>query len=128
MQQSAAFGLSVEMPRKTSKPTQLNMFYGYSVEQVAAWCCVSLQTARKYKANQLKPSSQSIALFRIYTNKKFIPDSWEGWRFHDGKLYDPEDVPLTLAQLRAYQFVFQLAMSRAPEETFDILKNIQESA
>jgi len=74
------------MPRKFDKPRVLNMFYGYSAELVAAWCCVSHQTTDKYKRNALKPSKQAIALFCLHANKRIIPGDWQGWTFHDGKL------------------------------------------
>lgn len=116
------------MARKFSKPRVLNMFYGYPAELVAAWCCVSPQTADKYKRNALKPSKQAIALFRLHANKRIIPDGWQGWKFHDGKLVDPENVSLTRAQLGAYQYVYQLASSRAPDEVAKILQELMTAS
>ena len=97
------------------------MFYGYPAELVAAWCCVSPQTADKYKRNALKPSKQAIALFRLRADKRVIPGEWTGWGFHDGKLFNAAGVPFTRTQLEAYQYIYQLASSRAPDEVAKVL-------
>ena len=114
-------------PRLLKKPSVLNMFYGYPAELVAAWCCISIQTAHRYKLNTLKPSQQSVALFRLHADKRIVPRDWVGWKFHDGKLFNAEDVPLTRAQLEAYQFVYQLASTRAPNEVADVLRSLMTS-
>jgi Phage protein len=112
------------MTRKSNVPRVLNMFYGYPAELVAQWCCVSIQTAVKYKRNILKPSKQSVALFRLHADKCIVPDDWHGWVFHDGKLFDPQGAPFTRMQLEAYQYIFQLASSRAPDEVAKVLRDL----
>ena len=116
--------MSEKLTTKSSKQRVLNMFYGYPAELIAQWCCISVQTADRYKRNILKPSKQSVALFRFHADKRIIPGDWVGWKFHDGKLFNPEDVPLTKAQLEAYQLVYQLASSRAPDEVAEVLTKL----
>lgn len=112
-------------PRLLKKPSVLNMFYGYPAELVAQWCCISIQTAHKYKLNTLKPSKQSVALFRLHADKRIIPRDWEGWAFHDGKLFNPQEVPLTQAQLEAYQYIYKLASEYAPERVYFVVAQLQ---
>jgi hypothetical protein len=47
------------------KVTYLSPFYGYPPEQIAQWCCVSVQTARAYKNGSKRPSKSVLKLFRL---------------------------------------------------------------
>ena len=109
---------------RTQKERILNLFDGYPVELVQRWCLVGKKTAERYKKGTLLPSRRSVYLFNLHRNQKILGSEWNGWRVNGGVLYDPADVPTTIAQLEAYQYIYQLASSLAPSDVQRVLRNL----
>jgi transcriptional regulator with XRE-family HTH domain len=86
-----------------------SVFYGYPAEVVADWCGVSVETARRWKNGQRKPSPSSLKLFALYRDRKVLGKEWSGWIVKQGVIVDPESNETTQGQLRAYFQVYQLA-------------------
>lgn len=114
--------------KRISTKRVLTMFYGYPVELIARWCCVSEQTAYKYKRGILKPSKQAAALFRLHSEGRILPDSWKGWKFHKNQLFDDCGKPLSQGQLNAYQFIYQIASEANREEVHAVLSLMDNTA
>lgn len=116
------------MPRKRKQTANtLSLFDGYPVELVQRWCMVGKKTAERYKNGTLLPSRRSVYLFNLHRNQKILGPEWDGWRVVGNKLYDHADVPTTIAQLNAYQYVYQLASATAPLEIAKLLRELQHA-
>jgi len=86
------------------------LFYGYPDWVIADWCCVTLQTARHWKSGIRAPGPAATKLFMLHRDGRILTSDWEGYGIHRGKLCDPEGHELTQVQLRAYPFVYALAV------------------
>jgi hypothetical protein len=104
------------------------IFYGYSAQQVAEWCSVSLATAKAYKDGIRKPSRQALKLFTLYRQELVLGPEWRGFTVRKGTIVDPAGVVTTRPQLEGYQIIMQWAAfvaSRDPElqhEFYELLK------
>lgn len=86
-----------------------SVFYGYPAELVAAWCCVSVETAKRWKAGQSIPPPPALRLFQLHRSGKVLTDSaWDGWIVTDEKLVSPEGREVTQGDLRAQELLYQL--------------------
>ena len=88
-------------------------FYGYSVELLAQWCMVSVETAARWKRHEAEPSRQAMALFELHRDRRVLGDAWPGWLVNGNRLVDPEGNETTQGQLRAYAHVYQLVRELA---------------
>jgi hypothetical protein len=86
------------------------LFYGFPDWAIADWCCVSLQTARHWKAGIRAPGPAATKLFMLHRDGRILTSEWDGWGILKGKLCNPEGNELTQGQLRAYPFVYALAV------------------
>lgn len=87
-----------------------SVFYGYSAERLAEWCCVEVETARRWKRAEASPSPQAQRLFELHRDWHVMSSpAWAGWRVKGDVLVDPEGNETTQGQLRAYSLVYQLA-------------------
>lgn len=110
------------MPRKRKhNANALSLFDGYPVELVQRWCLVGKKTAERYKSGALLPSRRSVYLFNLHRNQKILGPEWDGWRVVGNRLYDPANVPTTIQQLDAYQYIYQLASMHTPKEVAQVL-------
>ncbi len=113
---------------KTKKPTPLH-FYGYPVEVIQAWCCVSHQTACLYKSGSRKPSKQALRLFELHRDGRVLGPEWREWSVIKDRLATPEGKEFTRGQLDAHWLIVQLARElchdnpRATDEYWRILKS-----
>jgi hypothetical protein len=95
------------------KVSYLSPFYGYPPKLIAAWCCVSVQTARAYKNGSKRPSRAAMRLFRLHQQRRVLTDEWEGWSVSDTAIFDPDGNRTTRAQLAAYWIIMQYAYEAA---------------
>jgi len=86
------------------------LFYGYPDWAIADWCCVSLQTARHWKSGIRAPGPAATKLFMLHRDGRILTNEWDGWGLRKGMLCNPEGHELTQGQLRAYPFVYALAV------------------
>jgi hypothetical protein len=86
------------------------LFYGFPDWAIADWCCVSLQTARHWKSGLRAPGPAALKLFKLHRDGRILTSEFDGWGVHRGKLCDPEGHELTQGQLRAYPFVYAIAL------------------
>lgn len=91
------------------KVTYLSPFYGYSPKLIAAWCGVSVQTARAYKNGSKRPSRSVMRLFRLHRECRVLGESWDGWLIQDDGIVDPDGNVTSRSQLLAYWIVMQYA-------------------
>jgi hypothetical protein len=98
------------------KVTYLSPFYGYPPKLIAAWCCVSVQTARAYKNGSKRPSRSVMRLFRLHREFKVMGDEWQGWAIRDGGIVDPDGNFTTRGQLTAYWIIMQYAAQLARDD------------
>lgn len=115
----AAESSGLAMPRKRSRPTPA-VFYGYSVDVIQSWCCVSRQTAYLYKSGSRKPSKQALRLFVLNRDGRVLDDNWKGFAVHGAKLVDPEGREFDRGQLRAHWLIVQLARDLASKDARDL--------
>jgi hypothetical protein len=112
---------------RSSRVATLSPFYGYPPELIAAWCGVSVPTARRWKRGVAAPRP-ALRLFTLYRDGKVLDQHWEGWRTHKGTLTDPDGNSTTQGQLRAYWAVLQLGADlarrdpEAAERWWELLK------
>src|ERR1035437_10149742 len=101
------------------KVTYLSPFYGTPSKVIAAWCGVSVQTARAYKNGSKRPSRSVMKLFRLHIELRVLGEGWEGWQVRDAGLVDPDGNVTTRSQLMAYWIVMQYAaeLARSDRET-----------
>jgi hypothetical protein len=97
------------------KVTYLSPFYGYPPKLIAAWCAVSVQTARAYKNGSKRPSRSAMRLFRLHREFKVLGEEWEGWQLREGGIVDPDGNVTTRQQLTAYWVIMQYAAALARE-------------
>jgi hypothetical protein len=91
-----------------------SVFYSFPAEILATWCCVSVETAARWKRGESKPSPQALKLFELHRDRKVLGASdWDGWLVQGNRLVDPEGNETTQGQLRAYFFVYQLCRELA---------------
>jgi hypothetical protein len=86
----------------------VDLFYGYPVELIMDWCCVSYDTAVSLKKGQ-KPSRRVLKLFELHRDGRVLGPEWDGWGVRKDVLCDPEGRETTQSQLRAYPIIWQLA-------------------
>jgi transcriptional regulator with XRE-family HTH domain len=98
------------------KVTYLSPFYGYPPKVIAAWCGVSVQTARAYKNGSKRPSRSVMRLFRLHREFRVLGESWDGWLIKDDGIVDPDGNVTTRPQLLAYWIVMQYAAELARSE------------
>lgn len=98
------------------KVTYLSPFYGYPPKLIAAWCGVSVQTARAYKNGSKRPSRPVLKLFRLHKELRVLGDGWEGWAVRNGSIFDADGNETTRQQLMAYWVVMQYAAELARGE------------
>lgn len=90
------------------RPVTSIYFAGYPPEVIADWCCVSIETARRWKFCQAEPSTQAKRLFELHRERQILGHEWRGWIVKGNRLVDPEGHETTQGQLRAYYQVYQL--------------------
>jgi hypothetical protein len=90
-----------------------SIFDGFPAELIARWCAVSVKSARLYKSGARKPSRQALRLFSLYRNERVLTGVWAECSVRGDQLVDPEGQVVTVAQLRAYWIVMQLAAEYA---------------
>jgi hypothetical protein len=95
------------------KVTYLSPFYGYPPKLIAAWCGVSVQTARAYKNGSKRPSRTVLKLFRLHREFKVLGEGWEGWAIKPQGIIDPDGNLTTPSQLAAYWIIMQYAAELA---------------
>jgi hypothetical protein len=95
------------------KVTYLSPFYGYPPKLIAAWCGVSVQTARAYKNGSKRPSRSVMKLFRLHKELKVLGEEWAGWAIRPGAIIDPDGNVTTREQLAAYWIIMQYAAELA---------------
>lgn len=88
------------------------VFYGYPASLIAKWCCVSEDTARRWKNGQRKPSDSALALFALHRDRRVLGPEFTGWCVKGSVLVDPEQNEFTQAQLRAYRLVYEAYRER----------------
>jgi hypothetical protein len=100
--------------------------YGVPVMVIAKFCEVSESVAEKYKTGRAAPSRAATRLFELYIAGRIVPEEWEGFHFHSGKLWDPHGRELTHGQLRAYEIGLQLLreFARGSQERMVLVDNL----
>ena len=107
------------------------LFHAYPPEHIAEWCCVTLETAKRWKAGESTPPPPARRLFELYRQCKVLASpAWVGWEVKGDVLRDPEGNDTTQGHLRAYYFVCQLAaeLARDTPEARERLEQIQRAA
>ena len=89
--------------------TTTTTFSGYSPEQIAGWCLVSISTARAWKAGTKNPSRRAVKLFTLHARGKVLGKEWRGWTIREGVLYDPANQPMRREHMEAHVIIYQLA-------------------
>lgn len=104
----ASAGLGSLAPVPTRNPiAPLSMFYGYSAEEIAQWCGVSIKTAELYKSGARKPSRAALRLFSLHRDGRVLGNDWRGWSVRNGKLVDPDGHGTSRGQLMGYAMILQ---------------------
>lgn len=85
-------------------------------DKIAAWCRVSVRTARAWKDGRSTPSPAHLYLFTLFRDGRVMDAGWKGWKFHDGELYDRSGKSFSRGRLEAYQLIVQLATEKARAE------------
>lgn len=125
----AAKSSGLAMPRARSRPTAA-VFYGYPIELIQQWCCVSRQTAYLYKTGVRKPSRQALRLFVLNRDGRVLDNLWKGFAVRGNKLVDPQGQEFDPAQLEAHWLIVQLAQELASRDprAFEEYRRIRRSA
>jgi len=76
----------VKMGRKQKPTSPDSLFYGCPVEQIAAWCGVSLGSAEHYKTGRRQPSAQAMKLFELHRDGKVLGAAWHRFRVVNDEL------------------------------------------
>ena len=97
------------------KVTFLSPFYGYPPKLIAAWCCVSVQTARAWKNGSKRPSKGALRLFRLHKEMRVLGDEWDGWAATTEGIVDPDGNLTRRDQIAAYWIIMQYAAALAKE-------------
>ena len=99
--------------RRSTRPEPL-LFYGYSADVIARWCCVSRRTALAYKRGSRVPSFQTVRLFVLHRDMQVVPVEWgRGWRLGPLQVTTPEGVSIPHNWIRQYQLLIQWSKSIA---------------
>ena len=107
------------------------LFRGYPPELISEWCCVTLETAKRWKLGESMPPPPALRLFELYRQCKVLSSpAWAGWEVKGDVLRDPEGNDTPQGHLRAYYFVCQLAaeLARDTPEARERLEQIQRLA
>ena len=105
------------MGRKRIPISPLNPFYGYTAEEVAAVCGVSVGTAEHYRSGRRKPPTPVLRLWHLHRDHKILGSAWDEFRVVDDKLYGPDGRPFMPSHLILYSLVWQ-ALSEADNERY----------
>jgi hypothetical protein len=107
------------------------LFRGYPPELISEWCCVTLETAKRWKLGESMAPPPALRLFELYRQCKVLASpAWAGWEVKGDVLRDPEGNDTPQGHLRAYYFVWQLAaeLARDTPEARERLEQIQRAA
>jgi hypothetical protein len=98
-------------PHKGPFPKVLTppLFYGVPTPLISEWCCVSLSTARAYKAGRLKPGKAAQKLMRLHSGRQILPPEWAGWLVKPDAIVDPEGNETNRGQLRMFRLMMAYA-------------------
>lgn len=82
---------------------------GFRQEEAAAICGVSPRTWRAWESGARRMPRATWAWFKANASTGFeLTREWEGWRFHEGRLWSPEEVGFTPGQIRAIPWQVQV--------------------
>ena len=113
------------MGRKRIPSSPLNPFYGYSAEEVAEVCGVSVGTAQHYRAGRRKPPTPVLRLWRLHREGRILTDdAWDGFRIVGDKIFAPGDSrPFTPVHLYLYGLVWQALAEANPDRYYALLED-----
>jgi hypothetical protein len=83
---------------------------------IAAWCGITVASARLYKSGKRKPSRTVLRMFTLHREERVLGTGWHGWRVRDGVIVDPEGNSTSASQLRAYALIVQFAAELAKRD------------
>jgi hypothetical protein len=92
---------------------KFSIFHGYPAELIAAWCGVTVDTAKLYKSGARKASRAVLRLFVLHRDRRVLGAGWEGWHCDGGTISDPDGNVTSARQLANYFYVMQFAAALA---------------
>jgi hypothetical protein len=107
-----------------------SIFYSYPPEAIAAWCGITLATAKLYKSGRRKPSRTVLRMFTLHREESVLGSAWKGWRIRGKCIVDPEGNETTQAQLRAYWLIMQYAseLARRDPDAYEHFQSLLRQA
>ena len=86
--------------------------------QAAKICGVSIATWRRWEKGTSEMPVAAWQWFLTVTNGLPLSREWEGWCFHEGKLWSPERASFTAGQIRSLQILQQASRTRTMVHAF----------